>query len=130
MENIPAQNSQDFRVLLEILNQIKEKGDLTGVIYSYRDGNLIFENVKKSDFDGEKFSAMCASVLGSAEALGYTIRNQKIVKIISELENQTIMIIGCDEKTFLIFIFKNDSRISSILEELNGFIDKIKKCAI
>jgi len=68
---------------------------------------------------------MCASVLESATGLGRTMGDRKVNKIIAELEGQTIVIIECDEKTFLVFDINNESNFNIILENLEVYIRKI-----
>jgi hypothetical protein len=68
---------------------------------------------------------MCASVLESAIGLGRTVGDRKAVKIIAELETQTIVITECDEKTFLVFDLNFESDFNSILEKMEDYIRKI-----
>ena len=110
--------------LTQIMAQIKSNGNLLGVLFSYRDGGLIAENFAvKIDFDN--FTSMCASVLESAIGLGRTVGDRKAVKIIAELETQTIVITECDEKTFLVFDLNFESDFNSILEKMEDYIRKI-----
>jgi predicted regulator of Ras-like GTPase activity (Roadblock/LC7/MglB family) len=68
---------------------------------------------------------MCASVLESATDLGRTMGDRKVNKIIAELEEQTIVIIECDEKTFLVFNINYESNLNIILEKIEVYIRKI-----
>ena len=51
--------------------------------------------------------------------------DRKVNKIIAELEGQTIVIIECDEKTFLVFDINYESNFNIILEKIEGYIRKI-----
>jgi len=110
--------------LEEILNKIKKAGDLIGVIFTYRDGTSIKANVGEN-FDDQTFAAMCASVMGSAETLGGTIRDQASKKIIVEMETQNVMMMGCDPRTFLIFIFHRNSKMDKLMKKVDGYIQKL-----
>ena len=111
-------------MLNTILNELKSNGNLSGVIFAYRDGRVISENVD-DQIDIKKFTAMCASVLESAISLGQTISDRKINKIVAELEAKTIFVFKCDDKTFLTLIIENDSKIGPILNQIDDFIQKI-----
>ncbi len=107
-----------------LLDEIKEKGNLKNVLLAFRDGGLISE-VGDDELDQIQFSAMCASVLKSAEGLGQTIGEEKLGKIIAELEDQSIMIVKCNIKAFLVLFFKDDSKVEFITNNLDGYIHKI-----
>ena len=110
--------------LTQILDEIKEIGSLSGVVFSDREGNLIVENVDV-EFEHSIFTSMCASVLESALRLGRTSGEQKLIKIIAELEHRSIMIMECDDKTFLAFFISNESNINTLLKEIDRYINKI-----
>ncbi len=117
-------NSQKFEELIQVLEEIKDKGNLSGTIFADRDGRLIFENIG-NEFNGIQFSSMCASVLESATGLGQTIGNRKIKKIITELEEKTIIIVECNNKTFLTLVVNYDSKVNLILSHLQDYIQKL-----
>ena len=116
--------AQKFKKLELILEEIKNVGKLKGVILADRDGALITENVGE-DKDYNEFSAMCASVLESAEGLGQMIGN-KVSKIITDLDEQTIVIIECENKTFLSFLIEKDSQFGLVLNKIADFKRKIE----
>lgn len=116
--------SNNFEDLTLILEEIKEKAKLLGVILAAHDGNLIFENVGHG-FRGEKFSSMYASVVESATGLGQTIGNRKIKKIITELGNKTLITVECSEKTFLTLVVNNDSNVNKVLNDIQNYISKL-----
>ncbi len=120
-------NHSDLKKIEEIkliLEEVKEKGDLLGIIYATRDGSLIFENVGNG-FDGKKFSSMCASVLESATGLGQTIGNNKVNKIITELEEKTIIIVEIEDRAFLTLVAKAESLVNLVLDRLQYFSKKL-----
>ena len=117
-------NPHKFDEINLILEEIKDKGNLLGTIFADRNGNLISENIG-SEFSGKHFSSMCASVLESATGLGQTIGNRKVKKIIAELEEETIILLECNEKTFLTLIIKDDSTYNVILSHLQDYIQKL-----
>ena len=87
MDELELPKTEKVKKLAHILDQIKENGNLLGVLYAYRDGGLIAENFRdKINFDN--FTSMCASVLESAVGLSRTMGDAKTGKIIAELETQ------------------------------------------
>lgn len=119
-------NLQHIDELQIILNELKKKGDLEGIILAFRDGRLIKENIGK-DLDSKKLVSMCASVLESAVEIGETITNQKIDKIIAELAERSILIHECSQNTFFILLFNKDSNVSYVLGKLEEIIQTISK---
>lgn len=124
MNNSKSLDSEKAQRLNQLLEDLKREGNLAGILFSYREGNLITENIGK-EFNSEEFSSMCASVLESAIGLNKTMNDKKLVKIIAELEKQTIIIVECDEKTFLALILNEESKVNSILENIEKYIRKI-----
>jgi G:T-mismatch repair DNA endonuclease (very short patch repair protein) len=51
--------------------------------------------------------------------------DRKATKIIAELGNQTIVVMECDEKTFLVFDLTYESNFNAILEKLEDYIRKL-----
>lgn len=127
MDDINLTKEEKLEKLNQVLNELKQKGNLKGVIFSYREGGTIAENLNGnySEFNSDEYSSMCASVLESALGLGKTIGGKKFNKIIAELDKDTIILIECDEKTFLSFILNDISKINPILDEIESYIRKI-----
>ena len=123
MNHPKSNSSEDIKLILE---EIKEKAKLIGVILAAHDGNLIFENVGHN-FKGEKFSSMYASVVESATGLGQTIGDRKIEKIITELDEKTLITVECSDKTFLTLVVKNDSNVNKVLIDLQNYIAKLNR---
>ncbi|MFX0003590.1 MAG: roadblock/LC7 domain-containing protein [Candidatus Hodarchaeota archaeon] len=119
-------NLQHFNELSLLLNELKNKGGLDGIILAFRDGGLIIENLGYG-FKSKEFVSMCASVLESAVKIGETLSNQEIKMIIAELEEKTILILECDRNTFLILIINSESKVSNILFKLKELKEKIIK---
>jgi predicted regulator of Ras-like GTPase activity (Roadblock/LC7/MglB family) len=107
-----------------IIDAIKNAGSLIGVILSDREGNLIIDNVTM-EFDKTNCSSMCASVLESALALGRFSGDQKVLKIITEVEEISIIILECDENRFLTLFADFESKINVLLEDIENYIKKI-----
>ena len=110
--------------LNEIIGEIKSTGKLIGVLLSDREGTLILENVSM-EFDKFNCSSMCASVLESALTLGRILEDQKVAKIITEVEETSIIILECDEKRFLTLFADFESKINVLLEDIENYIKKI-----
>ncbi|MFX0040610.1 MAG: roadblock/LC7 domain-containing protein [Promethearchaeota archaeon] len=117
-------NLERFNELSLLLNELKNKGGLDGIIFAYRDGGLIIENLGY-DFKSKEFVSMCASVLESAVKIGETLSNQEINMIIAELEEKTILILESDKNTFLILIINSESKVSYVLFKLEELKEKI-----
>jgi len=107
-----------------IVGEIKERGNLHAALLAFKDGGIISE-VGGDDRDSNQFSAMCASVLKSAEGLGQTFGEGNVGRIITELEDQSIIIVKCSEKTYLVLFFKQDTEVDFITKNLDGYIQKI-----
>ena len=119
-------NSEDSNDLANIVNELKTQGNFTGVLYIRRDGEILNESIDKP-IDTKAFASMCASVLEGAMELSETMRNQDIGKIIVELINETIIIIGIENISFLVFILNSQSNPSIILGDLDKYTQKIKR---
>jgi predicted regulator of Ras-like GTPase activity (Roadblock/LC7/MglB family) len=124
MNNLEPSNSIKSKKLTKILNDIRQDGNLKAVLFSNKDGELIKEN-QEEEIDSDLFSSMCASVLESAQGLAKNLGDKKVSKIIAELENQSIIILECDKKTFLTLILKKESKINKILDNFENYIRKI-----
>ncbi len=107
-----------------IIDEIKNVGSLIGVLLSDREGTLILDNVS-IDFDKPNCSSMCASVLESALTLGRISGDQKVVKVITEVEETSIIILECDDKRFLTLFANYESKINVLLGEIKDYIKKI-----
>jgi len=124
MDELELPKTEKVKKLNQVMDLIKDEGNLLGVLFAYREGGLITENFKE-EIDFDNFTSMCASVLESAISLGRTMGDRKATKIIAELGTQTIVIIECDEKTFLVFDLNYQSDFSVILEKMEEYIRKI-----
>ena len=124
MDEIELPKTEKVKKLTQIMNLIKDTGNLLGVLFAYRDGGLIAENFKE-EIDFDNFTSMCASVLESAISLGRTMGDKKAAKIIAELGTQTIVITECDEKTFLVFDLIYESNFIAIQNNMQDYIHKL-----
>lgn len=118
-------NAQDNSKLSIMLEELKVKGNFEGIILANRNGEIINDNIGKNT-DSRKLASMCASVFESAVGLGETMGNQKIIKIIAELEKSSILMVEIkDKKVFLIFIINDQSNSSFIFNQLEDSIHKL-----
>lgn len=118
-------NAQDNSKLSIMLEELKVKGNFEGIILANRNGEIINDNIGKNT-DSRKLASMCASVFESAVGLGETMGNQKIIKIIAELEKNSILMVEIkDKKVFLIFIINDQSNSSFIFNQLEDSIHKL-----
>jgi len=125
MNKPPKINNDNNNELSLMLDELKTKGKFKGIIFAKRNGEIINENIGKNA-DCKKLASMCASVFESAVGLGETMGNQKIVKIIAELEKISILMVGIKEKkVFLIFLINNQADSSFIFDQMEDYIQKI-----
>lgn len=118
-------NAQDNSKLSIMLEELKVKGNFEGIILANRNGEIINDNIGKNT-DSRKLASMCASVFESAVGLGETMGSQKIIKIIAELEKNSILMVEIkDKKVFLIFIINDQSNSSFIFNQLEDSIHKL-----
>jgi len=126
--------SLNFRKVQEfkaILNEIKNLGNIDGVLVSFRNGGIIAEDINlktsENEFNKDNFAAMCASALESAELISETVGVSKFGNIIAELNDKIIMIIKGNNKIFFSFVVKNDSTVEIMLEKMDEIIRKLTK---
>ena len=124
MNNNEPSGPYSFKNVELIVDEIKEQGNFHAALLAFKDGGIISE-VGGDGRDSNQFSAMCASVLKSAEGLGQTFGETTVGKIITELEDQSIIIIKCSEKTYLVLFLKHDTKVDFITKNLDGYIQKI-----
>ena len=124
MSNNESSGSYSLKNVELIIDEIKEQGNLHAALLAFKDGGIISE-VGENGRDRNQFSAMCASVLKSAEGLGQTFGEGTVGKIITELEDQSIIIVKCNEKMYLVLFFKHDTKVDFITQNLDGYIQKI-----
>jgi len=119
-------HSNKYSEVSQLVNEIKNNENLDGIIFAYRDGELISENIG-DELNCRNFASMCATVLESAIGIGEIIGNQKFKKVIAELEDKTLLIFECDNNTFFILIINRESNISYIINKLENIIQKVTK---
>ncbi|MHA1148734.1 MAG: roadblock/LC7 domain-containing protein [Promethearchaeota archaeon] len=125
MKDISQKNKDQLEELKKVLREMRERGELLGVFISHRDGNLILSDMD-NNYDSETFSAMGASVIASAETLGYTLKNQKFQRLIAELQERILILNGISDQIFILLIFKDNSNINSILNNFDKYCNIIK----
>ncbi|MFX1522445.1 MAG: roadblock/LC7 domain-containing protein [Promethearchaeota archaeon] len=125
MDGQPELNNNDNVELSILLDKLKVKGKFEGVVFAKRNGEVIKSNIENNS-EYKKLTSMCASVLESAVGLGETMGNQKIIKVIAELEKTSILMVEIKEKkVFIIFIINDESDSNFIFEHLEEYIKKI-----
>ena len=127
MKNEPSFGNTGSEQIEKVLIEMKVIGKLKGVLFANRNGDIIAKNIS-NNFDGNTFTAMCASILESAEDLRKDLSSKNLKKIIAELESgQTILMIECNNTTFLSFILDKESNIDPILNKIEEYCMKILK---
>jgi len=124
MKETEKEETEENSPIIRILNEIKNKGNFSGIFFVTRNGEIINENSEKS-INSKEFVSMCASVLEGATGLSKAIGNQKVNKIIAELNEETIIIIEIDKNSFLICILNKQSNTNIIVDKLEKYIQKI-----
>ncbi|MCJ7649607.1 MAG: roadblock/LC7 domain-containing protein [Candidatus Lokiarchaeota archaeon] len=119
-----SSEQQTDKEIQQVIDEIKKKGNLNGVLFSYKEGSLITDNLEVP-LDKSIFSSMCASVLESASSLGKSSGGLILKKIITELNSQIIIIIECSDQTFLVLFVNENSETKKILDDINNYITKI-----
>lgn len=124
MKEIEKKDTEDITELIQILDELKNKSNFTGILFAKRNGELINENIEKS-INSKEFVSMCASVLEGAIGLSKTMESQKVNKIIAELKEDTIVIVEIDKNSFLTCILNAQSNMNIVLDNLDKYIQKI-----
>jgi len=120
-------NLSNIDRLSQIIQRLKEKANLSGIILSYRDGRPIVKEIE-GVHQIDQFIPLIASALRSAEDLGITVNGSTLHKIIAQLENFSIMILKCSSKNvFLTLIINEASNLKPILENYEELSKKIAK---
>ena len=119
-----SSEQQTDKEIQQVIDEIKKKGNLNGVLFSYKEGSLISDNLEVP-LDKSIFSSMCASVLESASSLGKSSGGLILKKIITELNSQIIIIIECSDQTFLVLFVNENSETKKILADIDIYITKI-----
>lgn len=124
MKEIEKEDKEDTTEIIQILDELKNKGNFTGILFAKRNGELIHQNIGKS-FNSKEFVSMCASVLEGATGLSKTMESQRLIKIIADLKGETIIIIEIDKNSFLTCLVNAESNTSVILDKLDNYVQKI-----
>lgn len=110
---------------IHLLNTLKEVGNFAGVIFAKRNGELIHQNVQEK-FDISGFASMCASVLESAIGLGMNLGSQKIIKIIADFNEVSILFAEVSKDSFVIFILNEESNASYVLDKWDQTLEDLR----
>lgn len=127
MNSEDGNNTNKSESLSQFLTELKEEGKFQGVLLSYRDGEDICSVFNESikTINTQELSSMCASVLEGANNLRKLIGEEKLTKIVTELNSYTLIIVQCDKNVFLTIIADYDSRVSLILDSIEKYQKKI-----
>ncbi len=116
--------NKSSKKLVEFLEEIKKRGNFPGVLIVSREGNIVSYDFEE-EIDIPIFSAMCASVLESAENLRDMLSENKPPKIITELDDRSIILIRCSNALFLVLFINDDSNPDPVLDALDDYINKL-----
>ncbi len=113
--------------LSQLLTELKEEGNFQGVVLSYRNGEDICSvfNESINTINTQELSSMCASVLEGANNLKKLVGEEKLTKIVTELNSYTLIIVQCDKNVFLTIIADSNSRVNLILDSIEKYQKKI-----
>ena len=124
-----AQDKSQKEKLDTFLEELIEKENLSGVIFSTIDGHAINVKIKKEilnqEYNEQEFTAMCASVLGSSKGIAELLDEENTKQIVAELNNYIMMVFLCDINTFLIILFEKNAVINNFLRKKDQIIEKI-----
>ena len=120
-------NTNKSERLSQFLTELKEEGNFQGVLLSYRNGEDICSifNESMKTINTQELSSMCASVLEGANNLRKLIGEEKLTKIVTELNSYTLIIVQCDKNVFLTIIADFNSRVNLILDSIEKYQKKI-----
>ena len=110
--------------LKKIIDELKKIGNFKGVALISRTGTLISKNID-FEFNEHIFSAMCASVIESSEIFGRSISQKKMNKIITEFDNQSIILIGTGKDSFIVLFTDDNSKVEFFLNNFDKYHKKI-----
>ena len=124
VKTLVISNEKKKKKLDRLFNDLLSRFSLKGLIFSYKEGQIISEKLNIS-FPTKNLMSMAASVLETAKGMGAMMNERGVVKIITELEIFSLMIIECDIKTFLVLIIDENSNISPFLSDVKNIIRKL-----
>jgi predicted regulator of Ras-like GTPase activity (Roadblock/LC7/MglB family) len=127
MNSENGNNTNKSERLSQFLTELKEEGNFQGVLLSYRNGEDICSifNESMKTINTQELSSMCASVLEGANNLRKVIGEEKLTKIVTELNSYTLIIVQCDKNVFLTIIADFNSRVNLILDSIEKYQKKI-----
>ena len=121
------QNSSDFpkkEKVSTFLRKLKEEIGFTDILISTKDGKKLVRNLE-TKFHSKKFSAMCASVLRSAQDIGNAADDRNVDKIITRLEDKNIIIMNINENFFMILVCNENAKVKRFLDSKEKYLEKI-----
>jgi predicted regulator of Ras-like GTPase activity (Roadblock/LC7/MglB family) len=121
------QNSSDFtkkEKLSSFLGKLKKEIGFTDILVSTKDGKKLVRKLE-TKFHSKKFSAMCASVLRSAQDIGNAADDRNVDKIITRLEDKNIIIMNINKEFFMILICNENAKVKRFLDSKEKYLEKI-----
>jgi predicted regulator of Ras-like GTPase activity (Roadblock/LC7/MglB family) len=121
------QNSSDFpkkEKVSTFLRKLKEEIGFTDILISTKDSESEITNLE-TKFHSKKFSAMCASVLRSAQDIGNAADDRNVDKIITRLEDKNIIIMNINENFFMILVCNENAKVKRFLDSKEKYLEKI-----
>jgi len=127
MESDNKNNLNKKSQLVQVLNDLKQRGAFPGVLLAYKDGGLIHSIINEDikPLEVHELSSMCASVLESANNISAVIGEEKPKKIVAELRSYILIIVPCHKDVFLTFIIDENSHVFKILDSIEEHKKKI-----
>ena len=124
MSGLGLTESEKKKKMSEILTNLKSEGNLLGVVFAERNGKVV-SVVDDNEFNYEEFSSMCASVLESALELSRATGDKKLKRIITELNDKIIIILECDNYTFIVLTASSESHVDQVMNNFENNLNKL-----
>jgi len=111
--------------LEEILNKLRNVGEVEGCAIVSRDGLLIADSLPKN-IDSEIFSSMSATMHGAAETAISELKVGNPETTMAESDKNTIIVMGVNKVFLLVLLAQKGSNLGLIRVELSKAAEKIK----
>jgi len=111
--------------LEDILNTLRNVGDVQGAAVVSRDGLLIADSLPK-DIDSEIFSSMSATMHGAAETAISELKVGTCQTTMAESEKSTVLVAGVNPTFLLVLLTAKGANLGLIRVEMKKAAEKIK----
>jgi hypothetical protein len=108
-----------------VLTNLQNCSDVEGATIITRNGILI-KSTFPQDFDGQKFAAMAASMVGASETAAALMKSFA-KRIIIEIERGKILALGAGPKAILVVSVNERADIENLTQELEKYRKDIMK---